>query len=463
MTAIPLLSGIVANNQAEFSQSYPLNLEPLALDNKIAKGQLRATSGTLPLDNGPGMDRGGVNWNDQCYRVMGTKLVHVSSTGVVTELGDVGGTGPVTFDFGFDRLGIRSGTSLFYYDGTTLSQVTDEDLGPVKDFIWIDGYYMTTDGTYVIVTELSDPFQILPLKYGSAEEDPDMVTGLVKLRNEPYVMGRYTIQVFRNVGGNGFPFSNLRGASIPYGCVSPSAKCLFAETFAFVGSAKGEALGVYLAGQGTATKVSTRAVDDALAAVADPTSIVCENRTYRNERRLFVHLPTESWVFLFDCSQAVQTEVWYRVQSGVGQPYRIRNATACYGQMIVGDLNSAAIGTLSDSIMTHFGETPEWQFDCGLVYNKGRGFIMKSVELIGLPGRMPHGTQATIFMSMTRDGQTWGVERRLDAGSAGERSKRLQWRPQTSFRNYAGIRFRGYDVSMPGFAACEAEIMPLAV
>lgn len=463
MVAIPLLSGIVADNAAEFNQSYPINLEPLALDNKIAKGQLRATSGTLPFTNGPGIGRGGCNWNDQCYRVMGTMLVHVSATGVVTNIGDVGGVGPVTFDFGFDRMGIRSGANLFYYDGTTLSQVTDEDLGPVKDFIWIDGYYMTTDGTYVIVTELSDPFQVLPLKYGSAEEDPDMVTGILKLRAEPYILGRYTIQVFRNVGGNGFPFSNLAGASIPYGCVSASAKCLYAETFAFVGSARNEALGVYMAGQGTASKISTRAVDDALAAVSDPTSIVLENRTYRDERRLFVHLPTESWVFLRDASEAVGTEVWYRVQSGIRQPYRIRNAVACYGKMIVDDLNSDAIGLLSDSVSSHFGEVAQWQFDCGLIYNMGRGFIFKTVELIGLPGRMPHGTQATIFMSMSRDGQTWSVERRLDAGTAGGRGKRLQWRPQSNFGNYAGIRFRGYDLSMPGFAACEAEITALRV
>jgi hypothetical protein len=106
-----------------------------------------------------------------------------------------------------DTSAIRSSDQLYYWDGTTLTHVTDTDLGPVVDMLWIDGYTMTTDGTSIIVTELNDPTSVLPLKYGSAEEDPDMVTGLIKSRDEAYALGQYTIQVFQNVGGNGFPFA----------------------------------------------------------------------------------------------------------------------------------------------------------------------------------------------------------------------------------------------------------------
>src|SRR3546814_10891772 len=71
-----------------------------------------------------------------------------------------------------------------------------------------------------------------------------MITGLIKVRGEVYITGRHTIEVLANVGGNGFPFAVVDGATIPYGCVSPSAKCPFAESFASVGSARNEALGV---------------------------------------------------------------------------------------------------------------------------------------------------------------------------------------------------------------------------
>ena len=462
---LPLLSGIVSNEQAEFVQSYPLNLEPIALENGISKGQLRATAGAIQIGTGPGLDRGAITWRGRCFRVMGTKLVEVSAEGAATTIGDVGGSGPVRFDYSFDRLGIRSGETLWYYDGENLTEMTDVDQGAVLDMMWIDGFWMTTDGNSVVVTELSDPYQVLPLKYGSAEEDPDMVTGLMKVRNEPYILGRHTIQVFRNVGGNGFPFVTVRGATIPFGCVSATAKAYYGGSFAFVGgprpSDNGVALlGVYVATQGDAAKISTRTIDDALMAVEDPTSITMETRNYRNEERLFIHLPGETWVYCGLAGQKAQVPVWYRACSG--SSYRIRNAVSAYGKIICGDSESAAIGELREDVSTHFGAAAEWMFDVGLVYNEGKGGILFSVELVGLPGRAPHGEQITAFLSMTRDGQTWSVERAIPIGDAGERRKRMQWRPRSKFTNYLGLRFRGVNHAMPGFARCEADVRPLA-
>jgi hypothetical protein len=126
---LPMISGIVADGTAEFGTSYPLNLEIVAVDNRISKGQFRATAGAIPFANGPGVDRGGINWNGTLYRVMGTKLVQVSQGGTVTVLGDVGGAGPVTFDIAFQHLIVRSSDQLYYWDGAALTHVTDTDLG----------------------------------------------------------------------------------------------------------------------------------------------------------------------------------------------------------------------------------------------------------------------------------------------------------------------------------------------
>lgn len=457
---LPLLSGITADGTAEFLTSYPVNLEVVAVDSKIAKAQFRATSGAIPFSSGPGIDRGAYFWNGTMFRVMGTKLVAMFAAGGITIIGDVGGAGPVTFAESFHELGIRSGDRLYLYDGT-LRQVTDTDLGPVLDLLWIDGYFMTTDGTSVIVTELNDPASVLPLKYGSAEEDPDMVTGLIKFRDEAYVLGRFSIQVSRNVGGNGFPFATLKGASIPVGCVGPSAKCLYGDSFAFVGSARDEAIGVYLAGSGNATRVSTRAIDDELAKVADPTTIILENRTSRAERRLLVHLPDKTLVFQLNASKTLAENVWYVAQSGAGEPYRLRNAVDAYGKTYVGDVASVAIGELTDTVSTHFGEAAEWRFDVGLIYNDAKGAVLNAIELVGLPGRAPSGVDGTAWLSMTRDGETFSVERGIPVGRAGQRNLRLQWRPRTNFRNWIGLRFRGYSAAMPGFAACEATATPL--
>ncbi len=453
MTTIPLLGGMKATTQAEFVESPPVNLEPVILDNGISRGQFRSMAGAVVRWQGKGVDRGAMVRNGRHYRVSGTKLIEVMSTGPIV-IGDVGGSGPVSMDIGFDRLAVRSGTNLFYVTTTGLTQVTDPDLGQVLDLLWVDGYYMTTDGSSIVVTELADPTRVEPLKYGSAEEDPDMVTGLMELRGEVLVFGRNTIQAFQNVGGLGFPFRQVQGATVPYGCVSANAKCYFTETVAFVGSGKNEALGVYLVGNGTASKISNRALDLALSQITDPSVIECESRTYADESRLFVHLPDETWVFFAEASGRAQEKLWSIARDNDG--YRIRNAVEINGGFWVGDNHSANVGVLTFDNMDHFGEAVEYRFDTMFMHNSGAGFIMKEIELVALPGR---GAEGTCFMSMTRDGMTWSRERVTGTGRAGETRKRLMWRPCVRCGNYMGLRFRGFG--LPGFVKIEAEIEPL--
>lgn len=461
MAQVPLLSGVQGSETGEFRQSYPLNLEPVIIDSKISKGQLKAVPGALQIGTGPGSDRGGINWNGVLYRVLGTKFCRVSADGTITVLGDVGAGKRCAFDYSFDRLGIQSGTSLFYYDTANgLRQVTDVDLGSAIDMIWVDSYFMTTDGTYIVVTELSDPTSIQPLKYGSAEEDPDAVTGLIKYRDTAYICGRYTIQLYENVGGNGFPFQAAKqGTTVPHGCVSPAAKCLLGdEGFAFAGSGRDEGLNVFISKDGQAAPVACAELCDAMDALPDPSVIELEDRATRTEHRLMVHLPDQTWVYLVEGSKIAQIPIWYRIKTD-GNGYRCRNAVQVYGMSVVGDTQSGAVGYLTDLDTAHFGIDAGWSFDCGLLYNQGAGAIVDSIELVGLPGR---GGDGAVFLSITRDGETYSGERSVIV-RGNDRRKRIAWRPHTRISNYLGLRFRGHGKSLPGIAACELKARPLSV
>ena len=310
MVAIPLISGIGATENADLTVVLPTNLEAVPTDSGLSKGYLRTTAGANTFGTGPGIDRGGILFDGVHYRVMGTKLVTVSTTGVITVLGDVGGYGPVSLDYGFGMLAIRSGFNLFYWnDGTsTLIQVTSPYLGQCRDIVWMDGYYISTDGTSLVTTQLSDPLTISPLKYGSAEADPDPVVGLGRIRSELLAFGSNTIEFYTDQGGSNFPFQVSEGATIPIGCVGPLAKTRFNQTYAFVGGGRNQANGVYLVG--TAEKISTRAVDDMIAAVADPTSIQLEARVSRDDQRLFVHLPDRTLVYLTATTAKVGDPTW---------------------------------------------------------------------------------------------------------------------------------------------------------
>lgn len=465
MLKVPIIAGIYADSVADFVESYPINREPVVLNTGLSEGYLRASPGITELGQGPGPDRGAINWQGVCYRVMGTKLVSMGSGGAYTVLGDVGSGGQCSLDYSFDNLIVGAGGNLFYWNAADgFRQVTDPDLGTVVDVIWIDGYTMTTDGEFLVVTDLNDPMAVDPIKYGSSEEDPDPVTGLFRIRGEVYALNRNTIEVFSNIGGNGFPFQRESGAQIPFGCVGPHAKALYLQSFAFVGSARNEALGVYVAGPGDATKISTRRIDALIAALGEQQAaeIVMESRSDEDEQRLLIHLPTQTLVFYASASKAAGRNIWGILASGVmaDDPYRGRNCVLTNGLWLVGDA-LGKIGYINNNVQTHFGEIAGWRFDTALLFNdNGRGLV-SSAELSGLPGRAPIGVDPRVFFSYTLDGVTWSQEYVISTGGAGQRAKRMQWRRPFRFDRWAGMRFRGADGGMAGFARLDIDVEAL--
>ncbi len=466
MAQIPILTGVYTDNGPDLRTSYPVNMMPVPKGNGISEGYLRPADGLISQGTGPGIDRGGIQWEGTCYRVMGTKLVEVSPTGAVTTRGDVGGSGLVTFDYSFDRLAIASGGSLFYWDGATLTQVTDPDLGTVIDMCWVDGYFMTTDGASLIVTELGDPTQVNPLKYGSSEADPDPVVALLKLRNEVYALNRNTIEVFDNVGGDFFPFARIDGAQVQKGVIGTHACCVFLEQVAFLGSGRNEAPGVYLASNANANKISTQEIDDILLEYDEGTleSVKLEARNDRSHQHLYLHLPDRTLVFDAAATEALSQPVWFCLTSSlVGfSQYRARNLVWAYNRWLVGDPASSIIGYMAQETSAHYGQSVRWEFGTTIIYNEGKGAIFNALELVALTGRVALADNPQISTSYSVDGQTWSQSKFISAGQIGDRLKRLVWFQQGHMRNWRIQRFQGDSGAHVAFIRLEAQLEPLA-
>jgi len=463
---VPILNGIYTNEASDFRTSYPRNLIPVPKDNGISKGYLRPADGVVFLGKGPGTDRGGINWNDKCYRVMGTKLIEFKEDGTHVVLGDVGGSGQVIFDYGATYLGIASSNNLFLYSpGSGLTQITDPDLGNVVDFVWVDGYYMTTDGQNLVVTELSNPFSVNPLKYGSSESDPDPVVGLLKIRNEVYALNRYTIEVFDNVGGSGFPFERIEGAQIEKGIIGTNAACVFTERVAFLGSGFNEAPSIYLGISGQAVSIATREIDQILKkyTTSQLEDVVLETKVDNGHQHLYVRLPDQTLVYDSNASQVVGEPVWFILTSsivGTGV-YRAQNLVWCYDKWLVGDPLSQNIGYLTNSKSDHYGYENGWDFGTTIVYNDGNGAIFKELELVCLTGRVQLGVNPTIYTQYSLDGESWSMERGVSSGLTAQRKKRICWRRQGFMRNFRIQRFRGTSESHLSISRLEVDVEPL--
>lgn len=466
---VSILKGIYTDANADFRVAYPRNMVPVPMDHGISSGYLRPSEGLVEFATGPGIDRGGINWNGVMYRVMGNSLVRVASDGTVTDLGFIAGADLVTFDYSFDRLSIAGGGSLYYFNGS-LVQVTDPDLGAVLDVIWVDGYFMTTDGEFLVVTELNDPTAVDPLKYGSSEVDPDPIVAIKKLRNEPHALNRYTIEVFNNVGGAGtFPFQRNEGAQMQRGTVGTHACCVFThgtdEVIAFVGGGRNEPCAVWIGLNSVTVKISTREIDMILKGYDETTlsGVLLESRMDDSRQYLMLHLPDQCLMYDAAASAAFELPIWMVLTSsivGLGQ-YRARGHVWCYGKWIAGDPLAARLGELDSSISTHYGAVTGWEFSTQILYNASKGAQIHCLELVALPGRVPLGADPIIWTSYSLDGVTWSQEKSCPAGKQGDRLRRITWERQGDMRNWRVQAFRGTSDAFISFARLEAEVEAL--
>ena len=467
MVQISILNGIYADTGPDLRTSYPVNMIPVPKQNGVSGGFLRPADGLVSNGTGPGKDRGAINWNGVCYRVMGSKFCSVAADGTVTVIADVGDNGKdVSMDYSFDLLAIASNENLFYYDGTTVTQVTDPDLGVVLDVVWVDGYFMTTDGQYLVVTDLSNPYAVNPLKYGSSEADPDPIVALLKLRNEVYALNRNTIEVFDNVGGDLFPFQRIEGAQIEKGVMGTQGCCIYMETVAFIGSGFNEAPGIYLGANANATKISTQEIDQILLdyTEAQLALVKLEARNDKAHQHLYIHLSDRTLVFDAAASEELGQPIWFTLTSSIKDfaRYRAQSFVWCYDRWLVGDPTSNSVGYFVDNVSTHWGQTVRWEFSTTIVYNEGRGAIFQNLELVALTGSVAFGEDPTINTSYSTDGLNWSQQKFINAGKQGQYAKRLVWFQQGWMRNWRIQRFQGTSDAHLSFMRLEAALEPLA-
>lgn len=473
MAQFPIINGIYAGENPDIRVSYPVNLIPVPKNSGVSSGFLRPGYGLVANGVGPGVNRGGIEWNGICYRVMGTKLIRLNQDGTHIVLGDVGGLDSdlVTMDYSFDRLAIVSGNKLYYWipSTSTFIQVTDVDVGDIIDLCWVDGYFLFTDGEFIAVTELTDPTQVNPLKYGSAESDPDPVIAVLKLRNEVYAINRHTIEVFDNVGGDLFPFQRIEGAQIQKGAVGTHACCVYVDQIAFLGSGRDEPPAVHVGSNANTTKVSTDDIDKLLRTYTDAqlAAVKLESHTMDGHRFLYVHLPDRTLAYDATATAAVGEPVWFTLTTTLvpdsHSRYLARDFVWCYGKWLIGDPSSDVIGYLDESTANHWGEIVRWEFGTMLAYNESKGAIFHEMELVTLNGYADLGLDPQVATSYSVDGRTWSQDKWIKAGTEGDRLRRLRWMRNGIMRSVRAQRFRGDSSVRASFVRLEVAIEPLGV
>jgi hypothetical protein len=157
------------------------------------------------------------------YAVVGAVVYEIASNGTAVSLGSITtSTGHVNM--------ADNGTQILLVDGTiyghiiTLNTLTNipegTDFVSADDCIFFDGYFLATktDTGRFVISDLYDGLVWAALDFATAESAADNLVGIGNTKQNVWLFGALTTEVYFNSGNADFPFERVPGAIIDTGC-----------------------------------------------------------------------------------------------------------------------------------------------------------------------------------------------------------------------------------------------------
>ncbi|CAB5194850.1 Bacteriophage P22, Gp10, DNA-stabilising [uncultured Caudovirales phage] len=322
--------------------------------------QLQQTVGTGPIRALWAHQTNGADF----YVVSGTEVYKMTSlTATPVKIGDVADGGPVSIaDNGTQLFFACNGPSYIYNEATNeFKQITDPDFPGAVTVGYLDGYFVFNEpnSQRVWVTALLDGSSIDPLDFASAEGSPDGLVAVNVDHREAWLFGTDSVEVWYDVGGTDFPLQRIQGAFNEIGCVAAFSIAKLDNSLFWLGTdARGQGI-VYKANGYTGQRVSTHAIEYAIAQYGNISDAVAY--TYQQEGHGFYVLtfPSANATWVYDAA----TQAWHERAGLVnGQFTRHRSNCQCNfgGNTVVGDFENGNIYTFDLDVYADNGAPQKW-------------------------------------------------------------------------------------------------------
>jgi hypothetical protein len=389
------------------------------------------------------------------YVVSGVQVFKLSGlTATPTLLGTVSGTGPVSIaDNGTQIFFACNGPSYIYNEVTNVfQQITDPDFPGALTVGYLDGYFVFTepDSQRVWVTSIFEGTQIDALDFASAEGSPDGLVGLIVDHREAWLFGTDSVEVWYDAGLADFPLARIQGAFNEIGCVATFSIAKLDNGLFWLGTdARGQGI-VYRANGYTGTRVSTHAVEYAIAQYGNLADAIAY--TYQQEGHAFYVLtfPTGNATWVYD----VATGAWHE-RAGWDNGAFMRHRSNCQcnfgGNIIVGDYENGNIYRFNLDVFADNGGIQKWLRSWRALptgQNNLKRTAHHSLQLdcqSGVGLNSGQGSDPQVMLRWSDDGgHTWSNEHWAPLGKIGQYFHRVFWR---RLGMTLKLRDRVYEVS----------------
>lgn len=438
---------------------------------------LFGTPGVVSFGNvGASPSRGAHVMNGVFYEISGATLFEVDSFGVKTSRGTITGNARVSMADNGDKLCIVvPGGNAYQYiaSTTTLTQITDPDYTTSDTVSFKDGYYIftATSGDTWFVSALNDPTSIDALDFGSAELSPDKIIASHPSHDEIFILGETTTEIFSNVGGSGFPFQRIPGASYEKGTHSKYSPIQWEGSFYFIGGGINEKTGVFQAGgSGEPLRISTDAIEQEIQKFTSTEIGQSFSFSYSIEGFSFVgftfrsvNIDSKTFVYNLTASRLLSRHIWHEQQTGVADgAWRAESVNFVYDKLLISDNIDGRIGYLDAETYTEYGNTIIREKTTGPFSGKGDPMFVSELELTVDSGQgliTGQGSDPQIMMSYSDDGaRTFSSEFSRSMGKIGKYVRRVVWRRLGRIPAYRVWRFRVSDPVKVSFIKLEGDV-----
>jgi hypothetical protein len=377
------------------------------------------------LGNGPG--RGLFVMRGVLYAVSGQTFYKVDEFGSETQLGTLPGTGKLMFAGNGSQIVF---SNKYIFQNGTVGPITDPDFPAVSAIDYTDGYVVWAEsGTQRWgSSKLHAGQDYDPLDTASAEVWPDDIVTLKVSHRQVVLFGQERSEVWWNSapqGGTVFPFELLAGGDLELGCLARLGVARQDNSLIWLASDRTIRR---LQGQ-TPVRVSQHGVERKIASYARIDDCEAFPMSWNGHLWVVFNFPSArgpgvgaTWVY------DVTVNEWHERASYGLEHWAVVDAASCYGQVFVQSTTTGAIGKLSDSVHTEFGNTLRKEWTYPQVYDTNSQLVHSSLELVAHTGTAPLGQIAHVHLDLSDDGgNTWLSLPPRTLGRTGEYDHEIRW------------------------------------
>ena len=335
---------------------------------------------------------------------------------------------------GFTQVAIATGTTAYTLStADALAPVTDTDLPACKDVTRIRGRFVwvPSDGSSLIFSEVNDAGNLGPASRFDAESYPDLNVAIENIKNDLYALNQESIEPFRDVGPEDFPFVPVSNAVMSVGYVA--GKILTKDSLIFLGKDKDNGYAFFIISDGLPQIISSAPINEML------------NQDYNREELEGVRAQRFNWrgvdcyVFSFyDRTLIYAGGNWNYLDQGINSA-AVRSTFDYYHAVLLG---STWYLQAADGIYKLTTEKSDTKGDFARQFvtyarspQKAR-FQSNYVELENLQGTT--NLKGSIGLAVSRTPGVWSPQLYVDLAEIGRSNDTLRWSSMGGLGQYDG-------------------------